>query len=592
MAGRGQRQRHQIVTPHSMFLVWNYRDRLSTFEGDQNNSSSNPNEVEPVIISTVSLKQIQTQKSKGASTGSFTVTLAPTKNWVSVLSPGSWCALLMSQERINQNDVFSADPNKVKFFGKIESVRTDVDIDQEDGKRRTVYTVTGVDWGYIFDTTVYIDPLALTNDRLNPNSAKLLLDDIFKSPDISGLPSSSAIVRSLLKLWGNPENDALERIQGELKDNLANAGFQFTLPDAVVSYFGFESNSVAKLVLDANNDTTGTLTSKDRYEEKNDSVGLPSIQSLTGVNTLWSLMTANCNPILNELVNDLDWKDGSANLRLWKRVKPFLIEERDPSIEGDDYLNRIASKYRLVRHTKIPIDRIIHFEAGTNWRDKYNFAEIQVARGAPDTGAIKELASGQFKRSAQIWDKSAFQREGFRPLIQSAQYYLPVNDREKYDITRSTRWKFLMKDWYFDTHRMLNGTVTFIGLNEHIVVGQNILLDARVMGETPNLNVDVKNNQSPHIMAHVEAISHSFTVDDNGTREFFTSISFVRGVVTDQQGNYFNREGVGVLRPFFINDPKLDKDTRDLPPQDDKNEVSVFGTSDSLDPDPQKLRGN
>ena len=77
------------------------------------------------------------------------------------------------------------------------------------------------------------------------------------------------------------------------------------------------------------------------------------------------------------------------------------------------------------------------------------------------------------------------------------------------------------------------------------------------------------------------------TVDDSGAREFFTTISFVRGIVTDARGNFFSR-GVGI----FSDDPKLDKDTRTQPPSDDVNKTSVCGTSDSLDPDPDRLSGD
>ena len=89
-------------------------------------------------------------------------------------------------------------------------------------------------------------------------------------------------------------------------------------------------------------------------------------------------------------------------------------------------------------------------------------------------------------------------------------------------------------------------------------------------------------------MGHVEAINHSFTVNEDGVREFFTTISFVRGVICDARGNYISRGAPSLLSP----DPKIDKDTRTLPPIDDVNQKTVFGTSDKLDPDPDKLRGD
>ena len=169
--GPGKNHRHQIVTPHAMLLIWNYDDRIGNFLEDvkQRNSTSveNAHKIDTTIISTISLKQLKTQKTKGSPVGSFMAALAPTKNWVNAITPGSWCAVLMSQEKITELDTQRVDPKKLKMFGKITSVRVNTVKDQDDGKRITEYLVEGVDWGYIFESNVYVDPLAISNDLQN-----------------------------------------------------------------------------------------------------------------------------------------------------------------------------------------------------------------------------------------------------------------------------------------------------------------------------------------------------------------------------------------------------------------------------------------
>src|ERR1035437_10481024 len=110
---------YAIKTPHAAVIIWNYDDRLSK----ENTSKATQQKVNQLIISTVSCREIHTSKSKGSPNGNFQFSLAPTKNWVSTITPGSWCALLMTNEPISEDDLKrSADYRKVKMLGKIESV--------------------------------------------------------------------------------------------------------------------------------------------------------------------------------------------------------------------------------------------------------------------------------------------------------------------------------------------------------------------------------------------------------------------------------------------------------------------------------------
>ena len=152
----------KIVTPHAAAIVWNYRDRIAA-EGS-NSKNGKVNEVDQIVISTLSLMSVSTSKTKSSPQGTFQIALAPTKNWVTVLTPGSWIVLLMSQNKIEPKDLpdrkggGKADPNKVKFLGRIESVRSNVTVNQSTGARETTYVVTGVDWDSVFTTIMYVDP--------------------------------------------------------------------------------------------------------------------------------------------------------------------------------------------------------------------------------------------------------------------------------------------------------------------------------------------------------------------------------------------------------------------------------------------------
>ena len=91
---------NNIRNPHAAVIVWNYDDRIGLDDKPQA-----IDRVESTIISTVSLISINTSKSKSQPNGTFQMVLAPTKNWVSAITAGSWCVLLMSNEPITEKDI-------------------------------------------------------------------------------------------------------------------------------------------------------------------------------------------------------------------------------------------------------------------------------------------------------------------------------------------------------------------------------------------------------------------------------------------------------------------------------------------------------
>jgi hypothetical protein len=126
---------------------------------------------------------------------------------------------------------------------------------------------------------------------------------------------------------------------------------------------------------------------------------------------------------------------------------------------------------------------------------------------------------------------------------------------------------------------MLNGTITIYGTTEYIGVGNNIRFDAGLINPTPNINLATKKKGSnSFILAHVESVSHSFSVTPDGARAYRTTIQFVRGIVVN--ANNIN-----------VGEGMLDQDARDLSQHDDRNTDNVVSTSDASDPDPQKVRG-
>jgi len=195
---------------------------------------------------------------------------------------------------------------------------------------------------------------------------------------------------------------------------------------------------------------------------------------------------------------------------------------------------------------------VISVNAGTNWRDKYNFIEIK-----PQFQDFDIIANWS-KQKTQQKDEDAFNREGFRPLIVGTKQFPVSPDAKNFNPDQLEAWALLMREWFFDTHRLLNGTITMTGSNEYIAVGNNIRFDAGLINPTPNANAAANNaKKNQYVLAHVESVSHNFAVGPDGARVYTTTIQFVRGIYVNQNLQLYG-EG------------KLDKYPNNVPPAGDR----------------------
>lgn len=599
----------KLVTPHATVLIWNYVDRANA----DGTSAILPHEVEQVIVGTSSLISISTTKRKSSPAGSFEFKLSPRFNWVTRITPGSWCAILMSRSPLptmSNTNVGVAQRNSFKMLGRIDSVRAVVDVNQETGARNTSFIVTGQDWGSVFESQLYIDSSIghiLTGNSIAQAYTILGLQQYEKLAKEKSLPTSEDTVNTIINLWGMIGENAISNSEEIIASNskpqvsqvLLSAGTQFQLPSPVAKFMRQGKTIFGQPVGPAQVNFAaiirrqhGRLTKFDdpkvsdiSYESVDDSFGILNADQFIGKHTFWQLLTDASNPALYELVNDIRWNGGTPEFTLYHRIRPFTTRKNyiasialgtgeTGALAAKSTVDALDNKFQNVRRIEIPLTDVVNINYGTNWRDKVNFLEVR-----PNVQLIPEAQSILVKLQGQTFDGPGYERDGFKPMFVPCAF-MPF-EGSQIAVDKLGHWKYLLREWYFNNHMMLNGSLTIIGQDEYIQVGDNIIIDSQVLGNAPiNGGQAGLIPKKTFLLAHVENIMHSFSVNpETGARTFSTTIQFVRGIISDEKGNTIDLTfGAGAI----------DRSSYGLTDKQERNS-NTFGSSVDSDPDVEKL---
>ena len=216
-------------------------------------------------------------------------------------------------------------------------------------------------------------------------------------------------------------------------------------------------------------------------------------------------------------------------MTLYKRLKPF---HRPDTADFFGSLNpaagvSIKSEFTSLPSIKIPRENIISADVGTNGRDIINFIELVSGLSTPTLPQQKVVIDATIKLNGTTWstdDKKSLERDGLRPLKLAVYFFPQKNGNINYSAI--SEWLPVLRGWFFDSHKMFNGSVALVGLDQYIPVGDNIEIDANLIFGGAKAN---KSNEKT-VLAHVESVSHSFSIND-GVKIFTSSVSFSRGVI-------------------------------------------------------------
>lgn len=545
---------------HASIILLNYLDR----GGSQGLTLKDTVETSMPILLDKDIISIGTTKQKSAPAGHFEFSLAPSRNWIAHITPGSWVLIHMAPRAITKKDIESSSIETLKMIGRVDSVRVSVSVDPTTGARQTMYRVQGRDWGQIFENSMYIDPAASFSTDSGVAQANKLGLDLLTNINLNkkeNNSSTTSLIEFIIKLFAG---QGLDNARKSISDSFSKGA------DQLLPHYVYKTPLLLKTYTDMSSDgslttsiktISGKLSGYDKYKDEAESVGMPLYHMFIGNNMLWQLINEHSCNVINETIAELRWDSDKPSFCLYKRIKPFLVESAGDKTFGNvagvgaDIMSQFASaggasagakvqsSFFNVKRANVDLEDIITLEMGNNWQDSSNFVELM-----PDPSFIS-MPTGQnavaktlpgLKAQSNEYDAKAWARDGFRPMMFNTKFF-PTGSDGLIDLNGQVKWLPTIKKWYFDTHKMLNGTVTMIGQDKYIGVGDNIMFPSVAAGYTQYVAANqerpsIASEKTSNILGHIESISHTFTVQSNGARDFQTTINFCRGVIVNKKG--------------------------------------------------------
>lgn len=504
---------HRSTAPDSFVVFFPYNQEQTDI-GQAFNSDLL--EVKPIIVQR-DIISVSTSKGKGGA-GSWRVTLASGQNYKSILHAGAWAMIYISDSQLTTKETSTLDSG-LKMVGFIRSIRTIESTDAGSGIKQVRYDIAGDDWHSIMTNELYIAPFLRSNDETS--NAIVSIINLFKETTISQLRPDQMIKGLVNGVLG-----AKSDISSVVNANSAVAGGIYAIPDEVSTRItgapadGQKFVSILKQFLQ--NNLIGTV---------------PVQPETTSSYNLWGLIQTYAHRIINEVYTDLMPANVDGEQRLIPSIVlrsiPFssntssvttldggttdaptlAISDADFLLSSSDGQNAIADGgSQLYVSASITEDMIYSMNYGKSDAERFNFFFIpstQAMQAQADGLQIDKLLNHKNGFSA-ISNTNSLLRYGFRPFIQPSIYAL-------YDNKTFSDINAIARDIWGTAYLYENGQVSIIGSKDYISVGTNIIFADR------------------NWIAHVESVSHSFTVGDGGTKTFRTSIAFVRLQTIDGQ---------------------------------------------------------
>ncbi len=230
----------------------------------------------------------------------------------------------------------------------------------------------------------------------------------------------------------------------------------------------------------------------------------PMIEPFNNV-PIWSILNQHLISVVNEMYTTLR-ADSKGN------ILPHLIIRQIPfntEVAAAQSIP-VATAFRELPRWKISDPLITDYDTGKTEAMRTNYVQIQTV------GSLgNELAAAQRAWVTPRWDETDIERNGLKAYITSVSATYEANA-----IPSALRWTALVTDRLMGSHLKLGGSMSTIGIQEPIAVGDNLEYD--------------------NIVYHIESVEHRLVVNPStGVKSFSTNLTLSHGIPAEWNGPLF-----------------------------------------------------
>lgn len=455
-------------------------------------------------------------KNKNSSSGGFSlilkrgnkesgdITSGKPIDYLKVLSPGDWITIYMRKDDVIIEGSNSKDSG-LKMLGIIENVRyLEVD-DPATGKPRFEYVVTGRDFGKIFESEIYFNPLINSIKDINNvmgGDFSTYAQNVLKKRSAQ---SADEVAKSFISYFLADKN----------KSPLTRNTAVFRLPTSLLPVFGgrdkfsdiLDYSFIGLQKFTTVNQAGGKQVTT--LKETKPLLGNTYVTSFPPSGTVWSFLKSYSNPALNEMIVDLANKDGKIVPTFQLRQIPLSHSSSDQTnvftYNGSSSVQSSVNDGQKTLFRELPQHVIKSTQIKQKNIGKSDFERVNSIVVVPQVPS----SQGQEIKQAYLmmFNSPSVKKYGQR-LLRLNTIYTQGEDFKS--ITR--KHTELVTDFFMLAHTFYNGTVITDGTNDFVQVGQNLYIE------------DVKQ------LFHIDGISYMYEIDqDTGTTTYNTEFRVSHG---------------------------------------------------------------
>jgi len=463
-------------------------------------------------ISNHLVQSVAFTKNRGAPAGSFNFKLDNSRDWKSIIRPGQWLTIFMSNEgdlllpdsekfgkgtaNLPTVDARSIKKNRLRGMCYVE--RVTVNTMQEEGVLDVFYEVSGRDFGVCYEeTSVWFNYFQ------------------FEQLQVQGLAdqiqfSNLKTIRELLDVTHDLFYAPGKVIKGKTDpaELFGEVGIQWLLPKKMLTLLG--------ITLDGQYSFFGNIANLKKFSKSISTISITDPLSYINGNA-WEKLKQFSVKELHELFCELD-DNGTPNLIF--RPIPWAIDKRGyPGIAGKLDPTLFYSKLNDAVGVKIRALDLISSAVGEDNHNRYNHfmvsSQATFAIAESNISVLKGQKSSRGREYPNI-QKGSIRRHGFRPMHVDVDTLGQFTDQLDVDKKILLEANELMYDYWNSAIFFESGTFTIIG-NNAVKVGKTIDFDADVPYHGQKI-------------FYIEEYADEFVIEENGLGIWTQTITGSRGI--------------------------------------------------------------